>query len=73
MSERTWHESQQIKPKRDGSIIFELELGALEEVQRWILSWGSHVHVLAPSELATLIRDEARKIAAAYPPAPAQE
>ena len=49
----------------DGSVI-ELELGGLEEIERWILSWGSHVRVLAPKELSARIRDEARAIATMY-------
>jgi predicted DNA-binding transcriptional regulator YafY len=26
-------------------------LGNLEEIERWILSWGNHALVLAPAEL----------------------
>ena len=66
VSERTWHESQRIKAARDGSITVQLELGSLEEIQRWILSWGSHVRVLEPKELAERVRDEARAVAAIY-------
>ena len=40
VAERTWHESQRIHSKPDGSIVLELELGGLEEIERWILSWG---------------------------------
>src|SRR5205814_8155411 len=59
VAERKWHESQRIREKKDGSIILELDLGGLEEIERWILSWGKHARVLAPKELATRIRDEA--------------
>src|SRR3954469_1045440 len=48
VSERTWHESQRFRQARDGSADLELELGSLEEIERWILSWGSHVCVLGP-------------------------
>lgn len=68
MSERTWHESQRIKAARDGSITVQLELGSLEEIQRWILSWGRHVRVLEPKELAERVRDEARAVTEMYPP-----
>ena len=57
VSERTWHESQRLKPARDGSMTMQLELGGLEEIERWILSWGSHVRVLEPKELAVRVRD----------------
>lgn len=66
VAERTWHESQRIQSKRDGSIILGLELTGLEEIERWILSWGSHVRVLAPQELAVRVRDEARAIGKKY-------
>jgi len=66
VAERTWHESQRIRTKGDGSIVLELELTGLEEIERWILSWGSHVRVLAPAELSKMIRDSARAIHALY-------
>ena len=66
VSERTWHESQRIKPARDGSMMMQLELGGLEEIQRWILGWGSHVRVLEPKELADRVRGEAQAVAALY-------
>ena len=44
----------------------ELELGGLEEIERWILSWGKHARVLAPMELVARIRDEARGIMKVY-------
>jgi proteasome accessory factor B len=66
VAERKWHESQRVREKADGSIILELELGGLQEVERWILSWGKHARVLAPKELATRIRDEATTVAGMY-------
>ena len=66
VAEREWHESQRVREIAGGSIILELELGGLEEIERWILSWGKHARVLAPKELATRIRDEASAIARQY-------
>jgi predicted DNA-binding transcriptional regulator YafY len=66
VAERKWHESQRVQEKADGSILLELELGGLEEIERWILSWGKHARVLAPEELASRIREEARAIAQQY-------
>jgi proteasome accessory factor B len=67
VSERTWHESQKFREAKDGSATLELELGSLEEIQRWVLTWGSHVRVLLPNELILRVRDEAEKIRASYP------
>jgi proteasome accessory factor B len=66
VAERKWHESQRVREKANGSIILELELGSLQEIERWILSWGKHARVLAPKELATRIRDEAAAVAKLY-------
>lgn len=54
VSERRWHASQKIKPLSkagNGGIEMTLELGDLEEITRWVLSWGGHAKVLAPKEL----------------------
>ena len=66
VAERKWHESQRVREKADGSIILELELGGLEEIERWILSWGKHARVLVPSKLASRIREEASEILKLY-------
>jgi predicted DNA-binding transcriptional regulator YafY len=66
VAERKWHESQRVREKADGSIILELELGGLEEIQRWILSWGAHVEVLEPARLRETIRETATSIAKLY-------
>jgi predicted DNA-binding transcriptional regulator YafY len=66
VAERTWHESQRIRSLPDGSIILQLELGGLEEIERWILSWGSHVHVIEPAALRAVIRDAAASILKLY-------
>jgi proteasome accessory factor B len=66
ISERTWHESQKFRQAKNGSATLEMELGSLEEIQRWILSWGSHVEVLAPVELRDGVQREIAAIAALY-------
>jgi len=66
VAERVWHESQRIHSKPDGSIILELDLAGLEEIERWILSWGSHVCVLAPVELIEIVCDAAMSIENLY-------
>ncbi len=66
VSERTWHESQCFRSAKDGSAILELELGGLEEIERWILSWGSHVCVLEPKQLVKRVRDQVRAVSRFY-------
>jgi proteasome accessory factor B len=66
IEERQWHPSQKIKQLRDGEIELSLTLGNLEEIERWILSWGSHAQVLAPSELKERIAKTVSALADTY-------
>ena len=43
-----------------------MELGSLEEVERWILSWGKRAQVLEPPELVERIRATLRLLNAVY-------
>ena len=60
--ERFWHESQRLADGPEGAVELELRLSSLEEVQRWILSFGEHVEVLAPAELRARVAEVGRKI-----------
>ncbi len=68
VAERHWHASQKIKPLPDGEIEMTMELGSLEETERWILSWGTHARVLAPRELVEGIRKISHAVANSYDP-----
>jgi predicted DNA-binding transcriptional regulator YafY len=50
--ERVWHKSQQIEELADGGIRLGLRVCRDWTLHGWILSWGPHVHVAAPSTLA---------------------
>jgi proteasome accessory factor B len=62
IQEKSWHPAQEIKPRADGSIEFQIELADLFEIERWILSWGAHAKVLAPIKLKNSIRKHAEGI-----------
>lgn len=64
--ERRWHPSQKIKELANGEIELTLKLGSMEEIARWILSWGEHARVLAPEELRQKIRRTAQKVSSVY-------
>lgn len=58
-SERRWHPTQEVRPLGGGLVEIELRLSGLEEVFRWIMSWGEQVEVLEPAELRERVRREA--------------
>ena len=63
--ERLWHESQVVKElnAKGTRIEVTMSLANLQEVTRWVLSWGSCAKVIAPAALAKAVRDEAKLIA----------
>lgn len=66
VTERDWHESQQLIPCPDGSIELHLRLGSLVEIERWILGWGAAAEVLAPPELRTQLATTTQTMAQRY-------
>jgi predicted DNA-binding transcriptional regulator YafY len=60
--EKKWHASQQLRELKNGAVDLRLQLSSLEEVQRWVLSWGGSATVLKPQELVDSVRQAARKI-----------
>lgn len=64
--ERTWHPSQKIKELNNGEIELSLKLANFHEIERWVLSWGTHARVQAPNTLRNQVAQTARKLAASY-------
>lgn len=66
VQERRWHPSQQVIPLNPTASRIEVrfEVGRLEELVRWTLSWGGHAKVRAPEELKSLVKAEVRRMAA---------
>lgn len=64
VQERRWHPSQQITPLNATASRVEVrfEVGRLEELVRWTLSWGSQAKVKEPKELRDQVKTEAAKI-----------
>jgi predicted DNA-binding transcriptional regulator YafY len=63
VSEKTWHPSQQVEKKKDGSLILTLALDHFLEVKRWVLAYGPDCEVLEPAELRDQVCQELRKAA----------
>ena len=69
--EREWHESQEMRELPGGRLELRLRLGALNEVEQWILSWGAAAEVRAPAELRSRIRRIVTTLAENYAADPA--
>ena len=57
--EREWHESQELRDLSDGRLELRLRLGALPEIERWVLTWGSDAEVVQPKELRQRLKTTA--------------
>jgi proteasome accessory factor B len=64
--EREWHESQTLRDLADGGAELTLRLGALEEIERWILEWGPEAEAVQPRELRERLRETARALLELY-------
>jgi predicted DNA-binding transcriptional regulator YafY len=63
---RTWHASQKLKDHPTGGLTVTMTLNNLEEVERWVLSFGEHAEVVQPPELRERVEQTVRKITAKY-------
>lgn len=64
--EREWHESQEMRELTGGRLELTLRLGALVEVEQWILGWGAAAEVMSPPQLRASIHQTAAALAAMY-------
>ncbi len=66
--EREWHESQALRDLPDGGLELTLRLGALPEIESWVLTWGADAEVLGPKELRERLRATAESLVRTYGP-----
>lgn len=66
IKERRWHPTQKIKELRGDAIELSFLLSDLEEVQRWILSWGVHAKVIEPRDLVKNVHTIAKQVSERY-------
>jgi proteasome accessory factor B len=64
--EREWHESQEMRDLPDGRLELHLRLGALPEIERWVLTWGADAEVVQPKELRQRLRATAAALVERY-------
>ncbi len=66
MKERSWHPSQTIVSRADGTVELKLHVALTPELLQWVMGLGSKAAVLKPAELRDAIRDEALKVINQY-------
>ena len=66
VSESTWHPSQELSWKKDGSLVAQFQLDGTREIKSWILSFGRHAEVLGPEELRGEMGEEVEKLLRTY-------
>jgi proteasome accessory factor B len=64
--ERVWHESQQVKELPGGAVEVTMRLGALPEVEQWVLGWGRYAEVIGPAELRERVASAVTALARRY-------
>jgi proteasome accessory factor B len=66
VQESKWHDSQQLSPQKDGSVLAEFRLSSVEEIKHWLLGFGGKAVVLEPLELRQQIAAELGEMLANY-------
>ena len=66
VGERIWHESQKITRLPNGSLEIAFQVAGLDEIKRWILSFGPECQVLEPEKLRKLVQQDLHRNLAQY-------
>jgi predicted DNA-binding transcriptional regulator YafY len=68
IKDRTWHKSQQLKDRPDGSVGMTLEVCDDFALRQWILGFGRSIRVLAPTSLVEWMLEELAAAREQYEP-----
>ncbi len=63
---RRWHESQELTERPKGWLRISMRLSSLEEVQKWVMGFGTHATVVRPEALRERLRGTAAVWAQRY-------
>ncbi len=64
--ERKWHRSQKLTEYKDGSCSLEFETRNLDEVKRWVLTYGAEAEVEKPERLRQMMATELKEAGRRY-------
>lgn len=62
MQNRVWSETQLLEPQTDGSLLYTVQVGDVEEIIGWIMSWGGEVEIITPMEFKKMVREKSLSI-----------
>ena len=66
VGEKIWHESQKITKLPDGSLEITFRVAGLDEIKRWVLSFGPEAQVLEPAKFKEIILSDLQKSLGQY-------
>lgn len=66
VGERRWHSSQELTDLPGGGVQVRMRLNNIEEVERWVLSWGTHATVVRPKMLIERLRKVGKELMERY-------
>ena len=66
VAEKIWHDSQKITKLPDGSLEITFRVAGLDEIKRWILSFGPEAAVWEPEKLKEMVRKDLSRNLAQY-------
>jgi predicted DNA-binding transcriptional regulator YafY len=66
VGEKIWHESQKITKLSDGGLEITFRVPGLDEIRRWVLSFGPEAQVLEPERLKDIVRNDLSRNLAQY-------
>jgi predicted DNA-binding transcriptional regulator YafY len=66
VGEKIWHESQKATKLPDGRLEITFRVAGLDEIKRWILSFGPEGQVLEPSRLKQMVCVDLQKSLGQY-------
>ena len=66
VGEKIWYESQKITKLPDGGMEVAFRVAGLDEIKRWILSFGPEAVVLEPEKLRKLVQQDLQRNLAQY-------
>ena len=67
VAETTWHPTQSLEKRADGSMTWSARVSGTLEILPWILGWGADVEVVEPGALRDEVAGIVRRAAARYP------